>query len=369
MRTEIIKKASLLTFFFVLLFRMLCIGQFAINPGVDTSDDEAKRALNFYSKYLSEFNGVSVPDFCKYWPSSDCKRLKCPDPLLYAIVGNFPTYNLGTATVIYIKPDKEIVNIKTHIGSVDTIGNIYTICITNHYIDVSDTTNLRFISPFAISVDNWEKKTIGDISYHFPKELSFNVAKSDSLILQIRELEKDWGLSPIKFDYYFANTREEIQKLRGFDFSIEMGNRQRPSGMADENYGIFCSGLGENYFHEVVHLYISPIYPKSVLKEGIAVFYGGSMGQNLDWHKERLRNYLRSNPKIDLTDSKSFYFDSFTNPGYTIQGLICKDTYGKDKLDGLKRIMAYTSLDELMLKEYHATRDKWNDIFKQLIEE
>lgn len=357
----------LLTYLVVLTFGTFSFGQLTINYGVDTTDTDAKRALDFYKKYYSEFwKGTTLPDFCKYWDTIDCKKAKYPDPILFAISGSHPTYNLGAATVIYIKPTGKTVIIKTHIGSTDSLGNIFTTCITNHYVDITDTSNLRFISPIRIASDFWQTKTVGNITYHYPSYHNFNYKKADSLLSQIQQLEKKWGFKPIRFDYYFADSKEKIQNLRGFDYSIDMTNRDRPSGIVAGDNMIFCAGLGENYFHEVVHLYFNPLYPKTVLGEGIAVFYGGSMGQSLDWHKDRLKRYLQVNPNTDF--SKSFiYLDHYTNPGYTIQGLICKDAFERDKIEGLKRVMAYTTFDDLMLKEYNVTKDRWNEIFIRLI--
>ena len=62
----------------------------------------------------------------------------------------------------------------------------------------------------------------------------------------------------------------------------------------DKDNQVFCAGLGGNYFHEVVHVHLNHLYSKSPLKEGLAAFYGGSMGRSINWHMKRV-NRICSN--------------------------------------------------------------------------
>jgi len=148
-----------------------------------------------------------------------------------------------------------------------------------------------------------------------------------------------------------------------------MGNRDKPSGIADNKDNIvYCGGLGENYFHEVVHIYLNSLYPKSPLGEGIAVFYGGSMGKSLSWHSARLKAYLLNHPETNLNKLEEFRFmDSSTNPYYTILGLLCETAYRKDGVKGLKRMMNYDSLDTIFEKEFGIKPEQKNDFLRNLI--
>jgi hypothetical protein len=189
------------------------------------------------------------------------------------------------------------------------------------------------------------------------------------LVLSIEKLEREWDLKPISIHYYFADTKDEIQKLRGFDYSLDMGNRDKPSGISDDQDNVvFCSGLDENYFHEVVHIYLNHLYPKSPLREGLAIFYGGSMGHNLQWHTQRLSAYLQAHTEINLDslDKKNYfiYVDNYTNPAGTIRGLICALVYKKSGIEGLKRMMTYTTLEEIFNKEFGLKRGQWDKFLR-----
>ena len=182
-------------------------------------------------------------------------------------------------------------------------------------------------------------------------------------------MQADWGLAPINIRYYFADTKEELEHLRGFDFTVAMGNRDKPSGMSDDVDNIvYCGGWGENYFHEVVHVYLNRHYPQSPLREGLAVFYGGSLGHDLKWHLKRLDAFLEQNKGIDLNMLDSFYdMDNYTNPYSTICGMLCMNAYIKSGIAGVKRIMTYTSMDEIFEKEYGVGRGGWNVFLRKMI--
>ena len=262
-----------------------------------------------------------------------------------------------------------MIHIKTLFSRTDTNGNVLVFSITNHYIKQDADGNMHFVNPMQIAASGWQSTTVGSITYHYPSYHRFDKKKAKELIGKINDLEKEWNLRPIFIQYYFADTKEEIEHFRGFDYTIAMGNRDKPSGMSDgvDNI-IYCGGWGENYFHEVVHIYLNRLFPQSPLNEGLAVFYGGSLGHLLGWHIKRVNEYLQQRKSIDLNNPGDFYYlDNFTNPGSTIQGLLCMMAYDKGGIEGLKRSMRYTSLDDLLLKEYGVEKGGWNAFLRKQI--
>ena len=201
---------------------------------------------------------------------------------------------------------------------------------------------------------NWQKQKIRNVEFIYHKNHVFDQKKADNLINQIKKLEAEWNLKPIEIEYLFTNTYDEIQLIRGFNYSVGLGNRDKPQGISNDiDNIIYSAGAGENHFHEFVHVYLNKLYPKSPLKEGLAVFYGGSLGKPLDWHIARLKTYLNNHNEIDLNKLEDFwYMDNFTNPDSTIQGMLCNIAFKKDGTNGLKRIMTYESMNEIFEKEF-----------------
>lgn len=353
----------------LILFVHLCDGQpLYVDNGVDTSNGKVAAAINFYRLYLADFKWNANPDYSKYWRAKNLKQNKNPDPLAFAINSGFPSYLMSESrTLFYAKPFKQYVQLKTLFASADSVKNISVTCITNHYIGFDEEGKPFFISPIEINADNWRQVKRGNVTFHYPSYHQFNRARADSMIVRIKQLEKDWAVDPISFRYFFANSSDEIQRLRGFDFKIGMGNPERPSGMTDDTDNIiYAAGLGEGYFHEVVHLYLNRKFPASPLREGLATFYGGTLGHDLAWHVKRLHGYVQKHPEIDLNKFRDFqYMDHYTNPIYTIEGLLCLLAYQKDGLAGLKRIMTYTSLEDIFQKEFGVRPGQWNAFIRK----
>jgi len=345
-----------------------CEAQVPVNNPIDKNDTELVKAVDFLSKYLGEFSGDHLPDYHRYWDAEDCAAYRRPDQLVYGINTDVPTYKIGNPTILYAKPENGYVHIKTLFGW-GNAAKISVMSITNHYIKTDENNQLHFINPVSLGERDWKTTEVGNISYHYPAYHQFDKKKAKALEDLIKQLQADWGLAPINIRYYFADTKEELEHLRGFDFTVAMGNRDKPSGMSDDVDNIvYCGGWGENYFHEVVHVYLNRHYPQSPLREGLAVFYGGSLGHDLKWHLKRLDAFLEQNKGIDLNMLDSFYdMDNYTNPYSTICGMLCMNAYIKSGIAGVKRIMTYTSMDEIFEKEYGVGRGGWNVFLRKMI--
>ena len=361
---------KIVIFIYIVLLSPPAFTQVRINNTIDAKDTELISAVNFLSGYFSEFSpkNVYLPDFKKYWSAEDCRDFKMPDPMAYAINTSIPTYMLGAPTILSAKPVKGAIQIKTLFSSTDSTGNVVVFAITNHFVSNDNTGKLVMLSPMKFAPSEWETERIRNVKYSYPSYHVFDKRKANELAGKIAMLEGEWELKPIGITYYFADTKEEIEHYRGFDFTIAMGGRDKPSGMSDEfNNVIYCGGWGENYFHEVVHLYLNRLFPQSPLKEGLAVYYGGSLGHDLLWHVKRVSQYLDSHPDINLNRPEDFYYmDTYTNPLSTLHGLICYIVYQKDGIAGLKRVMSYSSFDELFSKEYHVAQPEWDGLIRKM---
>lgn len=358
------------------MFIGCCLGagaQAPINNPIAPGDTQLTEAVRFLQTYLAEFDiarhPTVLPDFGTYWPPDDCIRFRIPDRLLHAINTDIPTYMMGKPKILYAHPIGDIVHISTMFAAPDTSGLPLVTSITNHYVKKWPNGHYYFINPMYLQQQQWEGATYNNIQYYFPAYHKWDKARARQLYEQINKLEEEWNLRPIGIRYYFADTREEIDRLRGFDFTISTGNRDKPGGISDgvDNV-IYCWGLGENYLHEVVHLYLNPLFPKSPLREGLAVYYGGSMGHDVRWHLARLDAYLKQHPEVDLNNIDDFYYmDNNTNPMSTIQGLLCLMAYEKGGMDGLRRTMAYTSVAKLLQQEYGVAAGGWNAFLREQI--
>ncbi len=328
--------------------------QFFVQPWVDTSATKVQQAIAFYRSYVEGFKHDTLPSFHTYWRTKDITRYAIPDHMIYGISGDYPTYSMCQQRgIIYVKPIGHTIHIKTQMGW-ETDGKYQLLCIANHYVGFTKDNRPYFISPIDMTASTWQQTRVRNIVFHYPSYHSFDRRKAKAMITNIAKLERDWQLQPIDINYFFADTQDEIKKLTGFDYTLDMGNAPKPSGISnDKNNTVFCAGLGENYFHEVVHIYLNKLFPKSPLQEGLAHFYGGSMGRPLAYHKNKLIRHLIAHPELRVDSIDNLPKPgNYTNQYSTVQAILCADAFAKDGLQGLKRIMQYETMEAILREEY-----------------
>lgn len=332
---------------------------------VDEKSPKIREAVTFYKKYLSEFRGYKVPDYTQYWSETDCARYQTPDPIVYSISSGYPTYNFGVQkSIFYARNYPRYVHLKTLMTQMDSLNNLSVYAITNHYIAVNDS-NLHFIRPVDANSDLYQTITNGNITYHYLKNHTFNQAKSDSLLRVVKQFESDWGFDPLKVEYYFTETQDELGFIRGLDYYYGM-EQSYPSGMAfPEDRVVYCNGYGEGNFHEILHLYLNPLYVKSPVNHGLIYYLGGALGHNFDYLIDKMNSYLVKYPTTDLGEFETLSTKDITlHINHTVVGLICKIIDEKEGPKGLQRLLQYGNMESLFQKEFGLEKHQWNEFLK-----
>lgn len=355
-------------FLFILFLSTNCYGQKVfINPGVDTTDQQIVQAISVWTNYLNSKPDTLNMQTSPFWDETEKEKYPFVDQL-YNSLGDTPPYEIGKPTILYAKPDSQFVLIKTLFSYSDSLQNTIAWCITNVYVKKENDT-YKLYNALSKNISTWLMKKMGSVTYYYPPTYKFNETKAAKLILSINRLTEEWKLKKIPITYYIGETYEQLEKLRGLDYSAGMGNQTKPSGISDaKNKSVYCGGLGENYFHEVIHIYLNPLNPKSALREGVAVFYAGSMGQSLKWHLKRLSKYLAEHLEINLTNLEDFYYlDNFTNPNSTIQGLLCYLAYKEGGFEKLKKLLTYETLDAGIENGFGIKKKDFNHFLREQI--
>ncbi len=316
---RILANFSLATLFLLFFSTIAYAQEVKVNLGVDLKNPEIKEVIDLWTSYIQSRPSKSTNTNNQFWADSENSKYKDVDLLLYSYSGFQTTYELGTPTIYYVKPTADGYHIKTMFQGKVGENDRDILAMTSVYARKEDGS-FKLFNALTVNGKQWQKRKIDHVTFYYPPNHDFDEGKAADLLESIHKLRKDWNLKPIETTYYFAPTYEEIAALRGLDFGLGMGNAQKPTGIVDmANNTVYCAGLGENYFHEVAHVYLNQEFPHSPFLEGLAVFYGGSMGKSLQWHLERMDAYLAEN-KVDLGNYEKFYYmDNYTNPRGTIE--------------------------------------------------
>lgn len=361
-------KIKCLVLIFALLLSTKMNAQLKINIGVDTTTDKSKLSINFFNKYITDFKEDNKVNHAEYFYVEDVEKFKLPDKTAIGLIGNTTNYTLGDPYLLSLDTKSDTVKVKVMFAGTDSFKNPTVYFIANYHIKI-DNGRCKFLVNQSIETKEWLTKTIRNVTFHYPPYHTFNFNNAQSLINSIINFEKAWGLGPITIDYYYAKTNREIQAIKGFDFNFYMARSEYPGGLAyEQEKSIYSWGLDENYLHEFIHLYLNPIYPDTPLKEGIATFYGGSMGASYKEHVIRLNEYIVKHPDINITNPMEFYYmDERTNPQYTIQAFICHLVYSEKGISGLKQLLKIESMDEIFRREFFVEPGNQNKFIREQI--
>ncbi|MGB6648020.1 MAG: hypothetical protein WBG01_05735, partial [Bacteroidota bacterium] len=189
----------------------------------------------------------------------------------------------------------------------------------------------------------------------FPPDHTFNDALAARMNNFVDSLTKDWQIPIFPIVYYFAEDMERVIKALGFDYWPAEGNEIGPRGVVDtKNRIAYAGGSNEWYPHEMVHLYVFPLYPNAhhYFHEGYATLVGGSGGHDLLWHLKRNYDYLKANPEVNPLTFKGV--DLYVTAPYFIGGLLCKMAMEKGGIPMVRKLMTYGNEDEDL---YRAIQD------------
>ena len=336
-----------------LIFSLSVFGQsVTYNHTIDATDVETKKVMLLFENYLAsnpEKKGKNP-----YWNKKEQEKHKNYDFLESEFQ---PSLYMGIpAQVLSIKFKNDSCKIKVQYSYVKKNGSPFVLAIVN-YMAIKENGKFKLYNWLSYSKKKWNRKKVGIVDFYFPPYHKFNYEKAKKLNRFVNEICKNFSVQPKPFEYYLANNYDEIQKLKGFDYYIGMGEQSMPSGKATDDK-VYCGGLGEYYPHEVFHLQIDEHFKNKHfwVSEGIATLLGGSRGKSLDWHIKRTNLYLQKHPEIDLNNMlKLTNLDNQTSYHYVLGGLIAKKIMDKGGWSLLKDFMSTGTTD----KDYYNAIEKY----------
>ncbi|MFT5824122.1 MAG: hypothetical protein ACI8ZM_005388 [Crocinitomix sp.] len=234
---------------------------------------------------------------------------------------------------------------------------------------------LKLFNALEINTQFLAHQKVGFINYYYPKTHLFDIQKAEQQNKFLVNLAENFNVPTAEVDYYFTETNEEIQKIKGFDFIFGDNGANMPTGISYiMERQVFSNGSGEYYPHEIIHVLLNPHFPKSHywINEGVATYFGMSRGKKLDWHLEKLQTHLAQYPEVDLSEMlKLIRIDGTTGYSYVLGGYIVKSIFEDGGYTMLKEVMneGRAEVDFYrVIKKYMGVKQKdINAVFREQI--
>ncbi len=321
-----------------------------IHSRVDTTQKEINEVFNLWTDYLN-----SKPDSLynnTNWNNAEKLKYRNFDlsiPYLY----QFPSNNLlgyYKPTVLSIEKEGDYYGIRT-IFAADGLDGEYRKsnpwCITKLYA-IKENNEWKLKNALPIITENWNKKTLGKITFIYPQQHKFNeelAAKAsmfcDEISIEYKYL--DWK----PFDFYITNSGDELGKLLNFDFFFA----GYTTGIGMNENRILLSGLGSEYYpHEFVHLIIPKQERHYMIEEGFATWKGGQGGKSFEESVKLLANELSKNDTVKFLDVLNKKWGWQYAAFYTTGAIFCKSAYDKGGEDLVKLLLNIPPDDEKLFE-------------------
>jgi hypothetical protein len=235
-----------------------------------------------------------------------------------------------------------------YIGRIDTnehvVSSIVYIGATYNHDSVFRLTN-----PTRLLTLDWKIIKYRNIKYHIPKGRHLNISdakKSDSFN---RKISKLLNIPIISFDYYSCKNREQVYRILGYHFIQDMYLTNNKFGLTNSySKQIFATNYIEFYAHEICHLYLNKLIDStqicsSIIEEGAATFFGGSVGYSIEHHLKNLSIYISNHRNFsfeNLLKRGEVMINNETNLSKALGGLMVKIVWERKGLSGLKKLLS-----------------------------
>jgi hypothetical protein len=300
-----------------------------IHARVDTTKAEIKEIATLWTNYLN-----SEPDKISdnpYWNEEEKLKYKDFDfsrRLLYQVPSDQLLRDF-MPKILSIEKEGDHYGIRT-IYSADGLEGEYRKsnpwAIQKVYA-VRENNQWRLKNSLPIITHNWNRKTIGKITYVYSPDHKFNdelAAKANEFCNQVKnEFQfSDWE----PFDFYITQSGDELGRLLNFDFFAA----GYITGIGLNEKRILLSGFGSEYYpHEFIHLILPKFERHALIEEGFATWKGGQAGKTFEETAKTFANELAKNDTVTFLDviNRTWGWQYFAF--YTTGAILCNSAYDK----------------------------------------
>lgn len=309
----------------------------ALSSRIDTTNTEVHNVLITWMNYLR-----SRPDSLynnPYWVQSERQQL--------------PEFDL-TRNWIFQSPDM-LRRYQPTILSVENEGALRCIRTMFTYADNNGVAPLAFHRVYAeqhsgqwylkgawsVLTQNWNRTTYGKITYVYSGKNTLNSTLARKASQWCDSLASAFELNLAESRVFVCENRDELARVLGLDYFIAP-----PHGITYQENAMMFSGLGTPWHpHELAHLVFAQYSTTHVLlKEGIATWVGGSLGDSYPALVQQfVKKYSVTPFRIQDVLNKSV---EESQTFYTIGAVLCNAVYDIGGAESVRLLLSAPATDD-----------------------
>jgi hypothetical protein len=303
--------------------------QVEIHSRVDTTKNEIREIVTLWINYLnSEPDKISDNPFWNEKEKAMYKDFDLSRSLLY----QFPSGQLlrhFNPKILSIEKEGDHYGVRT-IFSADGLTGEYRKsdpwAIQKIYA-VRENNQWRLKNSLPIITANWNKKTVGKITFIFSPDHKFSqelAEKANEFCNQIKNEFQFLEWEP--FDFYITQSGDELGRLLNFDFFFA----GYTTGIVLNEKRMLLSGFDSEYYpHEFIHLLVPNFKRHSLIEEGFATWKGGQGGKTFEESAKLFANELAQNDTVTFLDVLNRKWGLQYAAFYTTGAIFCNSAYKK----------------------------------------
>lgn len=325
--------------------------QVEIHSRADTTKTEIKQIATLWINYLN-----SEPDKIydnPYWNEEEKLKYKDFD-LSRSLLYQFPSNQLlrhFKPKILSIEKEGDHYSIRT-MYSGDGLESEYRKsdpwAIQKIYA-VRENNQWRLKNSLPIVIANWNKKTIGKITFIYSSNHSFSpelAEKANEFCNQVKNEFQFPEWEP--FDFYITQSGDELGRLLNFDFFFA----GYTTGIGMNEKRMLLSGMGSEYYpHEFIHLIVPKFDRHGLIEEGFATWKGGQGGKSFEESAKLLANELFKNDTVTFSDviykNWGWQYSAF----YTTGAIFCNSAYEKGGVELVNELLKIPNDSEKLIEK------------------
>ncbi len=258
------------------------------------------------------------------------------------IVATFPP------TVLSIEPEGNRWVIRTMFSATDVLSHhIVPLGILRTVFTRGTDTQWKVENPIERATVKWEVYETNRIRYLHPAQTRISRTRAKAASDFVTSTAETFHLEPpAMITFYVTESRDAMCALMGIEYYS-----YPPSGLSYPSNNTILSGMGDAWYpHELVHIVFRD-YDNAhpVVREGVATWLGGSLGEEFD---VLLARYIRGKKSSDVPSFVRLFTDPYLSQDdvYIIGAALCKAVYDRAGAEGVLEILKARSTSDAMLR-------------------